>query len=124
VGVTAQQEILQHGGVLEQLDVLEGARDAPPGDLVRRHARDVLAGEDQPAAGRIVDARDEVEDRRLAGAVGADDREHLPLLDGEAHPVEGLDAAEVDLEVLGREERHRRRSERMYAFWRRKVACL
>src|SRR6266478_6273416 len=35
VGVAAQQQVLEHRGVLEQLDVLEGARDAPPGDLVR-----------------------------------------------------------------------------------------
>ena len=34
--VAADQQVLQHGRVLEQLDVLERARDAEPGDLVRR----------------------------------------------------------------------------------------
>ena len=37
VRVAADQQVLQHGRVLEQLDVLERARDAERGDLVRRH---------------------------------------------------------------------------------------
>jgi hypothetical protein len=36
VGVAADQQVVQHGGVLEQLDVLEGARNAQRRDLVRR----------------------------------------------------------------------------------------
>jgi hypothetical protein len=36
VRVAADQQVLQHRGVLEQLDVLEGARDAQRRDLVRR----------------------------------------------------------------------------------------
>jgi hypothetical protein len=35
VRVAADQQVLQHGGVLEQLDVLEGARDAQRRHLVR-----------------------------------------------------------------------------------------
>ena len=104
VGVAAEQQVLQHGGVLEQLDVLERPRDAPPGDLVRRHPRDVLAAEEQAARGRVVDARDQVEDGGLARAVGPDDGEDLPGLHLEAHAVERLDAAEVDREPVRREE--------------------
>ena len=37
--VPADQQVLQHGRVLEQLDVLEGAGDAERGDLVRRLRR-------------------------------------------------------------------------------------
>ncbi len=124
VGVAAEQEVLQDRGVLEELDVLEGARDAAPGDLVRRHARDVLVAEDEPARARIVDPRDEVEDGRLAGAVRTDDREDLALRDVEAHAVDGANAAEVDHEPVRGEEPHRRRSERMYAFCRLNVAAL
>ena len=113
VGVAAQQQILEHRGVLEQLDVLEGARDAPPGDLVRGYPGDVLVAEDEAAVGGVVDARDQVEDGGLARAVRPDDREHLARLDLERHPVYGPDAAEADPEVLDREEGHRRRSERM-----------
>ena len=122
--MAAKQEILQHGRVLEQLDVLKGPRDAPPGDLVRRHPRDVLVAEDEPAMARLVDPAHQVEDRRLAGAVGADDREHLARLDLEAHILQRLDASEVDAEALGPEEGHRSRSDRMYARWRLKVARL
>src|SRR5882724_4879588 len=124
VGVPAEQEILQHGGVLEQLDVLERPRDAAPGDLVRRHPRDVLAAEDEPAAGGVVDAGHEIEDRRLAGAIRPDDREHLARLDLEAYAGQRGDAPEVDGEVVRLEQRHRSRSERMYAFCRLNVARL
>ena len=43
VRVAADQQVVQHRGVLEQLDVLEGARDAQRGDLVRRLRRSALA---------------------------------------------------------------------------------
>ena len=94
--VAADQQVLQHRGVLEQLDVLKGAGDTPTGDGVRRHARDVRAVEHQPPAGRLVDAADQVEDGALAGAVRADDGEDLALLHVEGHSIHGPDAAEGD----------------------------
>ncbi len=99
--------------MLEQLDVLEGTGDAECRDLVRRHVGDVGAVEAEPARGRLVDAAHQVEDGGLARAVGADDGEDLALLDGEAHAVDGADAAEVDRELVGLEEAHRSRSDRM-----------
>src|SRR5262245_58939718 len=113
VGVPPQEEVVEHGGVLEKLDVLEGARDAARGDLVSGQARDVLVAEDEAAVARIVDAADQVEDGRLARAVGADDGEDLLGLHLEAHAVEGAHAAEVHPQALRLEEGHRRRSERM-----------
>ena len=113
MGVAAEQEVLEHGGVLEQLDVLERPRDAAPGHLVRRHPRDVLPVEDQAARAWIVDPRDQIEDGRLAGAVGADDREDLARLDLEAHAVDGPQAAEVHDEPLRGQEAQRNRSDRM-----------
>jgi hypothetical protein len=124
MGVAPQQQVLQHGGVLEQLDVLEGAGDAAAGDLVGGHPRDVLVAKGQPSGARVVDAAHEVEDGRLASPVGADDGEDLARLDLEGHAVQGPDAPEVDGEAVGLEERHRRRSDRMYDFWRLKVARL
>src|SRR5439155_9083877 len=115
VGMAAEQQVLQHGRVLEELDVLKRARDPAPRDLVRRHAGDVLVAEDQAAARRVVDPRDEIEDGRLARAVRTDDREDLPLFDGEGDAVDGANAAEVDDESVRGEEGQRRRSERMYA---------
>ena len=43
VRVPADQQVVQHGGVLEQLDVLEGAGDAQRGDAVRRLLGERLA---------------------------------------------------------------------------------
>ena len=74
-------------------------RDPERRDLVRRDARDVLALEDDRAARRVVDPADQVEHRRLARAVGPDDREDLALADVEADIVDGADAAEADREV-------------------------
>jgi len=42
----------------------------------------------------VIEAVDAVEHGTLAGAVGADDRQDLPLLDVETDTVQGLDAAE------------------------------
>ena len=101
MAVPADQQVLQQRGVGEQLDVLERARDAEAGDPVRRDVGDVLVLEDQPARRRLIDAADQVEDRRLAGAVRADDREHLALLHLEADRIHGADAAEADRDVVG-----------------------
>src|SRR6185436_8012321 len=52
--------------------------------------------EDKRARGGLMDAREEVQERRLAGAVGADQREDRALLDLDggvvhrAHPAEAL----------------------------------
>src|SRR5262249_40681493 len=111
--VAADEEVLQDARMLEELDVLKGAGDAAAGDLVRRRAGDVLVLEDDAPRRALVDAAHQVEDRALAGAVGADDGEDLALLHLEADAVDRLDAAEMDGEILRREEGHLRRSERM-----------
>ena len=112
-GVTmpADQQIAQHGRVLEQFDVLERAGDAEAGDLVRRLLGDVLVIEEDLARRRRVDPRDQVEDRALAGAIGADDREDLALLHGEADRIDRLEAAEVQREIVCTEVAHRFRSD-------------
>src|SRR5207247_420830 len=67
---------------------------------------DVLAPEqDLPAVGRE-EPGDQIDERRLAGAVGADEREHLPLLDREIHVVHGVGVAEILDEILGDQEAH------------------
>ena len=62
---------------------------------------------DQAAAGRLVDAADEIEDGALARAVGADDGEDLALRHVEGHAVHGPDAAEGDRDVVGLEQGRR-----------------
>ena len=109
--MTADQQIAQHGRILEQFDVLEGAGNAEAGDLVGRLLGDVLVLEKDLARGRRIDPRDQVEDRTLAGAVGADDREDLALLHGEADGIDRLQAAEVQGQVFRTEIAHRFRSD-------------
>jgi hypothetical protein len=118
--VAADQQVLQHGGVLEQLDVLEGARDAQRRHLVRGALRELDAVEVDAAAGGRVDAADQVEDCGLAGAVGADQREDLAPLHVEADLVDGQHATEAHAQVARGEQRagraagvHRSRSD----FW-------
>ena len=81
VPVRGRHHVLAHGHVEEQPQRLERAGDPAARDLVRLEALDARAGEDDVAAGRLVHARDEVEQRRLAGAVRADHADDLALVD-------------------------------------------
>ena len=64
-------------------------------DLVRREAGDLLVLEADAAAIDRVDGGDEVEDRRLPGAVRADEPDDLFLVHGEVQIGDDLQAAEV-----------------------------
>src|SRR5258708_30593390 len=63
----------------EQPDVLEGPRDAVPGDHVRPGVRDVRGAEKDPALGGPVQPGQHVEQRRLPGAVRPDQRDNRVL---------------------------------------------
>ena len=65
------------------------------GDRVRRLAGDVVAVEDDPAGGRLVDAGEHVEERRLAGAVRADQADDRAARDREVDVVDGDEPAEL-----------------------------
>ena len=110
VAVAPDEKVLQHRRLVEQLDVLEGPRDPQRGDLVRRARQDALALEAYVALGGVVEPRDQVEDRRLAGPVRPDQREDLALLDGERNLVDRHDAAEAQGDVVDLEQAHRMRS--------------
>ena len=84
--VAPEHDVVDDGEVGEQPDVLEGPghahRAMASGRSPRMDARETI---DPPLW--LVDAAEAVEDRRLAGAVGADDGEELAVVDGEADPV-------------------------------------
>ena len=65
----AEPEIVEHGQVRQDPSLLGNPGDPLTGDLVRRHSRQVLAAQQDPAAARLGDAHDRAERRRLAGAV-------------------------------------------------------
>src|ERR1700687_4081200 len=111
MAVPADQQIAEHGRILEQFDILEGAGDPEFGDAERRLFGDVLVLEIDPARCRAVDPRDQVEDRAFAGPVGTDDRQYLALLYREADGVDRFQAAEMKREIFGAEIAHRFRSD-------------
>jgi hypothetical protein len=93
-------DILQQGQVRERLQFLEGAPDAEVADPVGPHGEDVLPVEQDPAAVGSRVAGDQVEQRGLAGAVGADDAEDFAFLDLEGDILVGADAAESLAQML------------------------
>src|SRR6478735_1123711 len=93
--VPTDQKVAEHGRILEQFDVLEGAGDAESCDAECGLVGDVLILEIDPPRGRAVDPRAQVEDRPFSGPIGADDGKYLALLHREADGVDRLEAAEM-----------------------------
>src|SRR5438094_147025 len=110
-------DVLEHRHAREELDVLERPRDAPADDPVGRRSQQALAGEGDLARIRAVQAGDQVEERRLAGAVRADQPGNLALLDRERDVVDGDDASEPLREVLDREQSHGGRTLESLSRW-------
>jgi hypothetical protein len=76
------------------------ASDAALGDLERPEPADALAAEDDASGVLPVHAVDRVEERRLARAVGADDRPALAFANAERDAVDGAQRAEADREAV------------------------
>ena len=79
--VLADQDVLHRGHLAEEPDVLERAGHAERGNPVGRQAGDVFRLEGDGAGGRRGDARDAVEESRLARAVRADKSDDLVVPD-------------------------------------------
>src|SRR3546814_10654862 len=71
--VARQPNVLADGEQPEQLEALEGASQALASTLERRQRRDVAPADGDGASAGGLQAADDVEERRLAGAVGADE---------------------------------------------------
>jgi hypothetical protein len=72
---------------------------------VRRHAGDVLAVEQDAALARLLEARQHAQQRGLAAARGAEQREELPFVDIQGYAVDGGEIAEA---LAHRVELHQR----------------
>ena len=95
----------------QQVEALEDEPDllvADDGQLVLRHPRHVVAVEEVLAGRRLVEAPDDVHERRLAGARRAGHRHELARLDVEVHAAQRVDldlADDVGLdEILDRDD--------------------
>src|SRR5206468_12860115 len=73
------QERLEHGQAREQASILEAPHQTKIGPLVRRNFSDVTAFEHDAAPVDRLEAADEVEQRRLARSVRADEAQRLTL---------------------------------------------
>src|SRR5690606_19915059 len=94
--VGADEHRLEHGHAVEQADVLKGARQAGLRHLVRCTA--VLGDVADPdlAPGGWLEAREGIDGRGLAGAIGTDDGVDAVTHDVEVQGIDGGQAAEDD----------------------------
>ena len=107
--VRSDDDVLLDRHGREELDVLERPRDAAVDDAVRRRPQQRLPVEDEIARLRLVQPRDHVEERRLAGAVRADQPDDLARVRLDRDVVQRDYPAEQPGDVLDREQgRHPR----------------
>ena len=81
-------------------------RNAEPDDGFGPKAGDRLAVEQDLARRGLGQAGDRAQRGRFAGAVGAEQRHHLPLLDADGHPAQGFDLAVAHDQIADFEQRH------------------
>ena len=91
----AERGVVEHRERRQEARLLEGAGDADAGAPLHRRTRQFLALAADRAGAGLVEAREHVEQRRLAAAVRADQAVHLARAQGERYLVERADAAEV-----------------------------
>ena len=93
--ISGERHVLEDRQSMKWPGDLEGAADATVDDPVRRKACELGAIEPHRARGRRERARQHVEDRALARAVGADQAENFAPLHRERHVVDGLEAVKA-----------------------------
>ena len=123
VGDECGLDVLEHGELGEDVGALERACHAHAADLVRRDAGDVAALQAHLAGVGLQMPGDEVEERRFAGAVRADDGGDAALLHAQAHVVGGDEAREASCAGFGTRAsalRLRRQTATPRTAWRRR----
>ena len=95
----ADLNVILHRHGIKQANVLEGTGNTHAVDLVDRLARGVLTVEQDGAVRGLIHLGEQVEDRGLTGAVGADQTGNLGLADSQAKVVDCLKATELNAQV-------------------------
>src|SRR5262249_44361060 len=95
-GETGHPDVVEGGQRPEQPDVLKGARQPQAVDLVRSSPVHPLAADPDLPVGRLVDPGEEIEGRRLAGAVRSDEPLQVSLADLQVEASERAQSAELD----------------------------
>ena len=83
--------------------MLPGPSDAGSGTMMQRTGQWLALQEDAPGV-RLKQTRDEIEQRRLAGAIGSDQAKDVACVDGEGDGVRHDDAAEALGDILQPED--------------------
>ncbi len=99
-------DVVEDGHAPEQRKVLERPPDSEPGDPVRRSLEQVVALEENAPGGRAVEARQAIEQGRLARSVRPDQADDLTRLDIERDIVECDDPAEANGDVPDAQDWH------------------
>src|SRR6187549_1875492 len=100
----AELDVLENGHAPKQCDVLKGASDAKPGAIVRRAAQQIHAVIDDTPGARMVEAGNDVQQARLAGAIWANHSRDAPTLGLKRDLRERIDATEVQADVVNNEK--------------------
>ncbi len=96
----AHHDIFQHGHVAEKLHYLKGAGYPLSRDAKGRQSLNTLVlKKDQPVI-RPQHPGDQIEQGRLAGAVGADEGLDLARTDLKGDPLDSLQSSEGDADVF------------------------
>ena len=103
--VQSNQDVVQHTQLAEQADILEGAGNAHVIHLNGGLPCRIHAVEQDGAARRLIDLREQVEDRGFAGAVRADQAGDLCAADGEVEVADGGQAAKINAEMARFQDR-------------------
>jgi hypothetical protein len=98
-GACKHQEINCLTLVAEQPPALGHEHHAAGHHFAGRRASKLDASEHHAAGGRAMNARDRPQERALAGAIGADQRDQLPFPHVEIHIAHRLDGAVANLET-------------------------
>ena len=98
----AHLQIFEHRHAHEDAAAFRRLRDLQAGDLVGRQLGDVAAGERDAAFARARIAEDRHHQRRLAGAVRADQRDDLAVADFDVDALQRGDVAVIGLHARER----------------------
>src|SRR5438309_7651815 len=115
------QHVVDRCEIAVEAQGLKGASDPETGDRVRwatgKLGRGAAVGQPNAARLRGDIARDQVDERRLAGAVRSDQPEDGAVLDLEGHSVDGAHATEVTPDVRELKQGAHGSSSRWSATW-------
>jgi len=102
----AQFQVLAHGHAREHAPALRRVTDAQAHDRMRSAAAQILAVKEDASRGRADEAADRAQRRRLARAVGTDERDDLAFVDVQRDAGERGDASVPRDQVLDFEQPH------------------